>query len=224
MNKPVLALLYILRNNIRLNGEIVHVIKRSYPLDKTPCITLDESGGSSTESKHIINIKRHLPKNHPQYEDYLHKKAPRQAIRDKRNATIRINVWCDNEKQRETLCNKIMHLLYLAQSDHYLFCKNYSEGYCDTLESNCLASEDDTTFRSVKNQCPKPEEYKYCNVFTMFDLDRHTFNVESPYPLDDLSTNTPTLRSIISVNTSYYDYHIIGGAISENLTFDEEIL
>ena len=224
MIKPILALIHILKGRIRLKGHTVPLIKRSYPLDKTPCITLDDSAGTSTESKNIVNIKRHLPPNHPQYEQYTKTKVPRQAIRDRKNASIKINIWCDTETEREKLCNQIMNLLYLAQSDHYMFCKNYSEGFCDFLETECPASETDNTIKTVKNQCPKPYEYHYCNVFTAYDLLRDTFNVDSPYPLDDLSTNKPTLRSIINVNTYYYDYHIIGGAISEDMTFNDDIL
>lgn len=224
MIKPILALIHILKGNIKLNGQTVPLIKRSYPLDKTPCITLDDSAGSSTETKNIVNIKRHLPPNHPQYEQYKGIKMPRQAIRDKRNTTISIHIWCDTETEREKLCNQIEHLLNLAQSDHYMFCKNYSEGYCDHLESECPASETDNNIKTVKNQCPKPYEYNYRNIFTSYDLLRDTFNVDSPYPLDDLSTKTPVLRSIIKVTTSYYDYHIIGGAIPEELTFNDDLI
>lgn len=221
MNKPILALIKILRDNIYLNGEQVPLIKRSYPLDKTPCITLDDSGGASVESRQIINTKRFLEPDHPQAEQYHGERVPRQAIRERRNMTVNINIWCDKETEREKLTNQIMHLLYLAQSDHYLFCNNHVDGYCDFLEAACPASESDDSIRTVKNQCPKPEEYHYRNIFTQFDLIRTTFNVDQPYPLDDLSTNTPTLRSIIPVTTSFYDYHIIGGAITQDLVYDD---
>ena len=224
MIKPILALIDILRGNIRLNGEIVPLIKRSYPLDKTPCITIDDSAGTSTEAKNIVNIKKHLPPSHPQFEQYKGIKAPRQAIRERKNATISINIWCDKETEREKLLQRIEHLLDLAQSDHYMFCKRYSDGYCDYIEKECPASETDNTIRTIKNQCPKPLEYHYCNIFTAYDLLRDTFNVESPYTLDDLSTNTPTLRSVIRIETSYYDYHIIGGAISENINFNDNLI
>jgi len=224
MIKPILALIHILKGNIKLNGQPVPLIKRSYPLDKTPCITLDDSAGTSTESKNIVNIKTYLPPNHPQHKKYHKTKMPQQAIRDRKNASININIWCDKETEREKLCNQITHFLNLAQSDHYMFCRNYSEGYCDHLESECPASETDNTIKTIKNQCPNPYEYNYCNIFTNYDLLRDTFNFDSPYPLDDLSTKTPVLRSIIKVNTSYYDYHIIGGAISENLTFNEDLI
>ena len=223
MIKPILALIHVLKGNIKLKGETVPLIKRSYPLDKTPCITLDDSAGTSTETKHIVNIKRHLPPNHPQYEKYKVTKMPRQAMRDKRNASISINVWCDTETEREKLCNQIEKLLDLAQSDHYRFCKNYTSGFCEYLGEECKA-ETETTIKTIKNQCPKPLDYHYCNIFTAYDLLRDTFNVDSPFPLDDLSTKTPVIRSIIKVTTSYYDYHVIGGAISEDITLDDELI
>jgi hypothetical protein len=42
--------------------------------------------------------------------------------------------------------------------------------------------------------------------------------------LDDLTTNPPIRRSIIRVSFSYYDYYIIGGAISQNLIINEELI
>ena len=48
MIKPIQAILYILRGNITLDGKTVPVIKRNYPLDKTPCVNIDDSASVVT--------------------------------------------------------------------------------------------------------------------------------------------------------------------------------
>lgn len=222
MIKPIKAIAYILLGNVHLNEKKIPVVKQSYPYDKTPCITLDDSGGSSTISKKITNKKVRLKPTHPQFEvfDGL---VSQQVIRETKQSTININVWCDTERERESICRNILDLFYKAQSDHYMFCKKYDNGYCSFLDDGCLAIENNMR-RNVKNQCPSPKEYGYINVFKQFDLDRNTFHVESPFSMDDLTGKTPILRSIMRVYTNYYDYHVIGGGISQDLKFDEDLL
>ena len=48
MIKPIQAILYILRGNLTLENKTVPVIKRNYPLDKTPCVNIDDSAGVVT--------------------------------------------------------------------------------------------------------------------------------------------------------------------------------
>ena len=223
MIKPIHAIAYVLLGNIKLNEWVVPVVKQNYPYDKTPCITIDDTGGSATLQRNIINRKMRLPHHHPQYELYKKELVSQQCICEIRNVTLNINVWCDTERERDTICNKILDLFYKAQSDHYMFCSKYDNGFCSYLDDECKGFNDDN-IRCVKNQCPKPEEYGYENIFSKFDLIRNTFNVEQPFSLDDLSSKKPVLRSIIKLTTSYKDYHVIGGAISQGLNFDEDLL
>ena len=223
MIKPILAITYVLTGNVYLNERKIPVVKQFYPYDKTPCITLDDSGGSSTIAKNIVNKKFRLPLNHPQYDLYKKEKVSQQVIREKRQTTVNINVWCDTERERDIICNNVLDLFYKAQSDHYMFCSKYTDGFCDYLDNECLGLYDDNR-RSVKNQCPSPVEYGYENIFTRFDLDRNTFNIEHPFSLDDNSSSKPVLRSIIKLSTVYYDYHVIGGGISQNINYNEDLI
>ena len=224
MIKPIRALLKILYNNVVLNdGTVIKVIKRPYPQDMTPCITIDNSGGTAILQKNIINKDYLIPTNHPQYDkDNPDKKISQQVIREERRISLELSVWCDTENQRDEIVDKINNLFYQVQSDYYKFCSNYNNGQCSSLNVACKVT--DSTGRGVKKQCPKPNEYDYKNIFKQFDIIRATFDVTPPYILDDLTTNPPTLRSIIEVTFSYYDYHIIGGAISQNLQFNEELV
>lgn len=78
--------------------------------------------------------------------------------------------------------------------------------------------------RGIKQQCPHPQEYGYTNIFTYYDIIRASFDAEPSYILDDLTTTPPVLRSIIPVSFSYYEYYPIGGAVTEHLIVNEELL
>ena len=224
MIKPIHALIRMLQGKIILDdGTDVRIIKRDYPIDKTPCITIDNSGGTSIVNKHITNKDYPIPVNHPQYDpNNPDKTISQQVIREHRQISLNLNVWCDDEPQRDEITEKISTLFYQVQSDHYRFCQNYNNGNCNYLNSKCKVTPD--TGRGIKQQCPKPYEYHYSNIFTAYDIIRATFDVAPAFILDDLTTTPPVLRSIIRVSFSYYEYYNIGGAVSEHLNVDEELL
>lgn len=224
MIKPIQALLKILHNNVILNdGTVIKVIKRPYPQDMTPCITIDNSGGTAIIQKNITNKEYIIPADHPQYDSNDPSQTiSQQVIREERRISLELSLWCDTENQRDEIAAKVMELFYKVQSDYYKFCKNYDNGNCLFLDGKCQVNS--SSGRGVKQQCPKPTEYDYENIFKQYDIIRATFDVTPPYILDDLTTNPPTLRSIIEVTFSYYDYHKIGGAVSERLTFNGELV
>ena len=84
MIKPLRAILKILQGKIILNnGTDVRIVKREYPIDKTPCITIDNSSSTSIIQKNIINKDYIIPNNHPQYTDAerkCHKKDTESGI------------------------------------------------------------------------------------------------------------------------------------------------
>ena len=218
-------LLTVLQGNVLLeDGTLVRVIKRDYPYDHTPCITIDNSGGTSTINKNIINKDSVLPESHPQYDSrHPDRMISQQMIREEHSISLNLNVWCNSQDEREEIINKISTIFYKIQSDHYSFCKQYHAGDCEYLDSECEALTV-MNGRTAKHQCPYPEDYGYENVFTRFDIIRSSFNVEPAYDLDDTTVNPEVLRSIIRVSFSYYDYYTIGGAISQDLSVDEELL
>ena len=224
MIKPIQALLSILQGRIVLNdGTPVNVIKRDYPYDHTPCITIDNSGGSATIDKKITNRDYTIPETHPQYDpEHPDKTISQQVRREQIAIELGVHIWCDDEPQREEITKKVRTLFDMVQSDHYLFCQQYNNGNCTFLDTECKVNPH--TIRGIKNQCPKPYDYHYKNIFTAFDIIRATFNVAPPYILDDTTTNPPVLRSIIRVYFSYYEYYNIGGAVSENLHVNEDLL
>lgn len=224
MIKPIQAIIYMLQGHVILEDDTdVRIVKREYPIDKTPCITIDNSSGTASIQKHVIDKDCKLPSTHPQYdEDHPDKLVSQQVIREERNITLDLNIWCDDEDSREEITNLISKLFFQVQSDYYKFCSNYNNGDCSYLDTQCKVT--DSTMRGVKGQCPKPHDYHYENVFSKFDIIRNTFDVAPAFDLDDLTTNPPIRRSIIRVSFSYYDYYVIGGAISQNLIINEELI
>ena len=225
MIPPLNAIKRILWGNVRYKDKLVPVIKRSYPYDKTPCITIDDSGGSSFGERFILNEYYPVDSSHPQYDkDNPFRKIPQQVIREYYNTTLNINIWCNNEDEREALSNTVQDLFYKAQSDHYLFCNNYHDGECSYLGTGCYGEHFDTNNRGVKHQCTNPLVYGYENIFTTYNLIRSSFHLDPPFTLDDNSKTEPVLRSVLRLHTGFYTDHIIGGLVSENISQEDYIV
>lgn len=224
MIKPIQAIIRMLQGRIILEDSTdVRIVKRTYPIDKTPCITIDNSGGTALIQKHITNKDYIIPEDHPQYdEENPLQTISQQVIREERSIDLDLHIWCDDEDQRDEITDKISKLFYQIQSDHYSFCQQYDDGTCKYLNMSCKV--DDSTPRGVKKQCPKPKEYHYTNLFNAYDIIRASFDVAPPYILDDTTTTPPVLRSIIPVSFSYYEYYRIGGAVSEKIIVDEDLV
>lgn len=224
MKKPIQAILRVLQGNIKLpDNTDVRLIQTPPENDNTPCITIDDSGGTRMLGKWFTNKDYPLPETHPQYDP----KNPnqlysRQVIVEKRGIDLDLNIWCNTEDERESIIQQIQYLFYLAQSDHYTYCLHYDKetDYCSTLDDTCPTMDNVTDMRGAKQQCINPEEYGYENIFNQYDIVRGSFDVEPAYNLDDLNTENMTFRSVIRVSCDYHDYHIIGGKISEQIKYN----
>ena len=210
MNKPIQLIVEVLHGNVLINDSPVKLVKQASPIDQTPCITIDDSGGAVVLQKHITNK--------------LVNGEPVQVLRERKNTTIQIQVWCDTEKERETITNQITQLFNRVQTDHYMYCQQYNNGECETLEKECQARNNTTNKRGAKQQCPYPTKYQYSNLFSKYDIIRNTFNLEPPFTLDDTTTKQPVLRSIYKLTMTYHTDYIIGGNTIHDLKPGEELL
>lgn len=209
MIKPIQAILYILRGNVILDDKIVPVIKRNYPLDKTPCINIDDSASVTTVNKKIYNIKDS-------------EGTPHQYLRTRRRTILNIHCWIDNENQREQITAQVTELFTKAYLDNHMFCTQYDKetGQCNTLNSLCPTTEDGKhLYKSVKDKCPKPTKYGYENIYTRYDLIKSAWDLQTPYSNDNTNTKPPTLHSLFKLNAEYYDYTLIGGITSNKLVY-----
>ena len=225
MIPPVKAIRRVLYENVYYKGSLVPVIKRSYPEDETPCITVDDSGGSASIERFITNVDYPLSSDHPQFDpDNPFRKQSQQVFREVFETTVNVHVWCDTERMREDINNQVDLLFHQAQADYYKFCSNYMGGNCKDSTTPCMVDLSPTDKRGVKKQCPNPELYGYENIFTKYNLIRSSFIVEQPFTLDDLSKKEPVLHSVFRVRTGYYVDHIIGGHISQGLVHDSSVI
>lgn len=209
MIKPIQAILYILRGNIIIDDKIVPVIKRNYPLDKTPCINLDDSASSVTVDKKIYNRKNKDGE-------------PRQYLRTRYRTVLNIHCWIDNENQREEIQNQVRTLFNMAYLDNHYFCTRYNREtrICETLQQECpTIQKGKHLYKSSKDKCPKPLDYKYENIFTRYDLIKNSWDLQVPYSADNTNTKPPTLQSIFRLNCEYYDYEEIGGITIKEMKY-----
>lgn len=226
MIPPLQAVRRVLWGNVVLDGKKIPVVKQGYPYDKSPCITIDDSGGSAFIERSITNVKYPLQNTHPQFDpENPFKKVPQQVLREYFETTLNIHVWANTEDEREKLNNIILKLFHEAQSGHYKFCNQYHDGDCSYMDNTCYAEHfDKVNSRLIKNQCPNPEVYGYENIFTTYNLIRASFYLNQPYSLNDYSKDNTMLRSVLKLHTGYFVDHIIGGIISEKLVSKEEVI
>ena len=212
MRKPIQAIIYILRGNITLDGNTVPVIKRNYPLDKTPCINIDDSASTVTVNKIIYNKTIGDVK--------------KECFRLHRRTVLNIHLWCDTEQQREDLSNQIITLFNKAYLDNYMFCTQYDKEThnCNKLGTECPSRLDSKhLYKSSKDKCPQPLEYGYENIFTKYDLIKSRWDLQVPFSNDNTNTKPPTLHNVFRLNAEYYDYVEIGGITSNNLHYNEQL-
>ncbi len=223
MIPPIKAVRRVLWGNITLDGKKIPVVKRSYPYDKTPCVTIDDSGGSAFINRQILNIPYPVSSEHPQFDvENPFKKIPQQVLREYYETTLNINVWSNSEDEREKLNNIILELFYEAQSDNYKFCNKYRDGDCAFMDNTCYGEHFNGISNKVaKNQCPNPLVYGYENIFTTYNLIRASFHLDQPFSLDDTSKDGILLRSVLKLHTGYYIDYVIGGIIDVDLDFED---
>ena len=212
MIKPIQMILYVLRGNVTLEGKTVPVIKRNYPLDKTPCINIDDSASVVTVNKRIYNLKNA-------------EGEKREYLRVRHRTLLNIHCWMDTEQQREDMTNQVTNLFNMAYLDNYHFCMNYDKETmnCSTLNQECPAiNKGKHLYKSSKNKCPQPIEYGYENIFTRYDLIKSSFDLQTPFSADIDTTKPPTLHSIFRMNCEYYDYIEIGGITIKDLKYHGE--
>lgn len=115
---------------------------------------------------------------------------------------ININLWCDNESQRQSLVEQILDCFYREQTYHYLYCPQYENGNCRTLSGVCPA------VGRVNGNCPNPDKNGFSSLQYRHNIVMGSLMVEHPFELDEVSEHPPLLRSIFRCTA---DYVIIQG-------------
>lgn len=202
MNTGMDFLLHLFYNRIILdNNDTLPIIKKPYPVDKTPCITFDEQDTRLIEK----------------YFTY----EPQEYLNRIYDTDIVVNIWCDSEDDRQNILDQIHTLFNYLETDNYQLCANYDDGTCIYLKDVCPVPSSDKG-RCMKHQCPEPEEYKYCNLFTFYNVYRNTLNVNEGVDNDEYDRKPPLLRTMIKTSFRYLTKYCNDGKISETLNYKEE--
>lgn len=207
----------VLRERLYLDGKEVPVLTRYYPGDRTPCVTMDDSAGAPVVDKRHVTLSLPLPESHGQFDPEcpgaLH---PQDCLAERKKGMVSVNVWCDDERQRQDISGMIRQLFHEAETHHYKFCARYDDGLCSSLGEECKAVED-VSARGVKNQCPHPRCYRYKGLFAQYRIVPHSFVVHEPFSRDELEEHPPVLRSIFEVEAGFTDYYTVGGNTIDDL-------
>lgn len=200
------ALWILLQNNISHNETIIPLYRKYHQIDKTPCITITQADEYFLKRRYVeINEKQYLQKRY--------------------GSNIWINVWCNIEKERQSIVKNIENRILQAESNHYTTCQYYDKtnNLCSYLNRTCetLTVENG---RSIKGQCPFPENNNYSSFFKTNNIIKNTFEIDSITNLDDLDKTGVVLRSIIKLNMEYYKYHQIGGRVFNDVKINEDLI
>lgn len=211
MNIIKRTFLNLLQNKIILDDDIVPVIIKDYWADMTPCVTI--TGFSRDKGRYHRQqrtVYQPLPPTHRLYDETdPNKKYPFLAEYKRKEYEIQINVWCNNEREREEIVNQINDLLFLARNHHYKFCVNYDEKTfkCKTIDEECKARTTHS-LRTPIGQCPTPVKLGYCNIFKSVGILPNTIHISPDYERDEYDHKPPLKRTIIEINLDYFDRHI----------------
>lgn len=212
MNIIKTTFLKLLQGNVIYNDDIVPVVIKDYWIDMTPCITI--TGLSRDKGKyhrHQRTIHKKVPSNHRLFdEENPNRKYPFLAEYTRKSYEIHINVWCNDEREREIIVNQVRELLFLARNHYYKFCINYDKDThkCSTLNEECKARTDTIGYRELRGLCPAPCKYEYCNLLKANGILPSTVHISPDYEADEYDHRPPLKRSIIDINLDYYDIFI----------------
>lgn len=208
MNKIKRLFLNILQGNVIYDNNIVPVIIKDYWFDTTPCITIHGNVRNKTpNNRHYVQVKRVLDKNHDLYDsEKPFKKYPHLAESITYSYDVQINVWCNNEREREIIVNKVKECLFLARNNHYTYCSKYDNETCKckTLDEECRAR---TTYgyRQLRGLCPSPKEYGCCSLLNAYGVIKSSISISPDYEQDEYNHKPPLKRSIIDIELDYKD-------------------
>ncbi len=183
MNNFEQYLVNLLQGHITIDEQPVEVRRQFTQAPNLPCITLDTSGGITTQYR------------------YHDTSGSTEKVIYRREAHININLWCNTEEQREAITSQIMECFHKEHNNHYQYCTQYNDGMC-SAGGSCKASTTHTG-RTVKYKCPSPEEYGYTSISTYYGIVPGEIILEPPFSMDEVDKHPPLLRSVFSASCLY---------------------
>lgn len=191
-------LVELLQGHITINNKPVEVVKHFSNAPQLPVITLDLSGGVTT--------------------DYVYHDtdSAMETVYYHRIANINLNVWCNTDVEKEQITEQILDCYYKEKTYHYEYCSKYVDGMCTTLGASCRA-EATETYRTIKNKCPDPEVYEYQSLAEKHHICKGTIHIEPPFDMDEFTRQPPLLRSIFRCRAEYEEPVFRKGTVIEDI-------
>ena len=222
MNKVKRLFLKILQNKIVLDDQIVPAIIKDYWVDMTPCITIYGSNRRNSNNKRDYNrVMRPLKEDNPMYNpDKPNKKYPHLAEFTKHSYRVQINVWCNDERQREIIVNQVKDCLFKAHNNHYSYCSKFNDDKtCETTGETCAALTD-TGYKGIMGLCPNPCKYHCCSLMNSYGVVKNSVQIGGDYEQDENDHRPPLKRSIIDIELDYYDINVFDSKQSRCIKAD----
>lgn len=211
MNHIKKTFVKILREKIHFGDEIIPVVIKDYPLDKTPCITISglnrDKGGHRRQQ---VTVLRPLPEDHNLYDPkYPERRFPHSAEYSVKSYEILIHVWCDTEEEREIIIDQIYDCLFYCMNLHYAFCVRYDSKTkcCDTTGELCEAITD-KGYHGLRGQCPNKHNQPL-NIMSKNGIIKNTVHINPHYEMDILDKREPLKHSIIEIPLDYKRIKVI---------------
>lgn len=194
----------LLKGNVKCNDvEVISLVRRLTSEDETPCITIQQAaevqlGRQVEHCKHEIIVTRN-------------------------NVEVWINIWANNEEERDHIRNQVEYRINQALANHYTTCANYNHGNCNFIDDTC-ATLNTKNGRTAKNQCPYPEDYNYTSWFIKNKIIKNTFTISGRQDMDELNITQPILRTLIKLDMDYFRTFDLGGQEVHEIIIDEALL
>ena len=206
MNRIKKTFVKILRKKIYLKGKEVPVIIKDYPIDKTPCITIDGMNRDyGRRRRQQITVMYPLQKSHPLYdENHPHRKYPHVAEYVVKDYEVYIHVWCNTEEERELIVDQIYDSLFFCMNNHHHYCTRYNHKtkICSTTGEECMALYD-KGYHGLRGQCPNTKKYRFENILTANNILMYSVHISPHYEDDDLDEREPLKHSVIEIPLKY---------------------
>lgn len=190
-------LVELLQGNIIVDGNVVEVRKRRPEVPVMPCITLDVQDISTDGVYRAV------------LED--------ETLVYERSTTIQLDVWSYEETSRQSINKQIMECWYNEQNQHYMYCTNYKDDVCSTLQARCEAVS------TITKRCPHTRDYNYEPLLLKHNILHGGVNIEPPFDLDELGEKTPILHSVFRCNGAYREYVALPSIPIRRIQSDDDI-
>lgn len=197
LNNLEAYLVELLQGHLSYGGENVELAKRFSNAPRLPVVTLDLSGGVSTDYF---------------YHDFS---TEHEILIQHCTGHVNINLWCNTEDERQSLSQQIREAFIAEKEYHYKYCTQYNMGNCNT-GGQCKVTSTYTD-RTVKNRCPDPEEYEYESLRHKHHIVQDTIRLELPFDMDEFDRNPPLLRSIFRCSAEFEIPADEGGIVIEDI-------